>query len=159
MVETNIILGLISHDKDFRKGFMQKARDIYADIISFIANPNCTCRKRVVSFIEENKESINTFYEDFIKDKSDEEINNIIKSIDKPKEVKKESPSIDKPNPKKEKNDVRGEVIEIEPNPFEYKEVIQTAIKEDWVYKGINIVETIKVENEVEKPVWLIFFY
>lgn len=180
MVETNIILGLIRHDKDFRKGFMQKARDIYADIISFIANPNCTCRKRVVAYIEENKESVNTFFEEYKARASSSDFNKLLELINNEEqktntiEVKKEDlpknipeslkkainePPIKHNDKSVTRNDVRGEVIEIEPNPFEYKDVIETAKKENWFYTGLSVLETIRVENEVEKPVWLIFFF
>jgi hypothetical protein len=172
MVETNIILGLIRHNKDFRKGFMQKARDIYADIISFIANPNCTCRKRIVKYVEENKENVNEYYEEFkqtVKGEDFEKLIELIKQSEKKntKEVvieKKDLPdnlkkSLTEPVNRTRRTDVRGEVVEISLNPFDYKDVIETGKKENWYYRGLTVVETIRVENEIEKPVWLIFFY
>ena len=160
MVETNIILGLIRNDKEFRKGFMQKAKDIYADVISFIANPNCTCKKRVVAYIEENKDAIDSYYQEYSNSIEPEQLSKTLELIaedSKQKNNTKEATKV--PNNKQRLNDVRGEVVEIEPNPFEYKEVIETAKKEKWFYRGLSVTETIKVENEVEKPVWLIFFY
>jgi hypothetical protein len=56
--------------------------------------------------------------------------------------------------------DVIGEVVEIEPNPDKYKQLMATA-REKWFYNGLNVLETIKTnpKDGSERIVWLIFFY
>jgi hypothetical protein len=51
---------------------------------------------------------------------------------------------------------VIGEVIELEPIPQVYKDMILTSIKEGWVYNGLSIVETF---DRDKKKIWMAFFY
>lgn len=181
MVDTKVVLGLIRFDKQFRKGFMAKAREIYADIISFVANPNCTCKKRVEEYINNNLPAIDKYYQEWFvltpKEVSDKLLEQIeeeskVKEVVKPvkeKDVKKGEP-LPEEVPKKLKdaifnkkqeniNDVRGEVLEIAPDPMAYKEAILTGKKEGWDYTGLTVLETFKEVNGKEQAVWLVMFY
>jgi hypothetical protein len=56
--------------------------------------------------------------------------------------------------------DVIGDVVEIEPNPDKYNELMSYA-REHWFYNGLSVLETIKADQEtsVDRVVWLVFFY
>lgn len=179
-METKHVLTMIREIPDFRKQFISKAREIYSDIISFVANPKCTCRRRISKFIEQNKTAIENFYTEF-KNNCDVSIKQQIKNIEEPNtnnDEKTQNIAKSRENILKERREMRekrernipsnhsfninsvvGEVIEIEPDPMNYKEVLGTAKTEKWFYNGISVLETFKEEEDEEKPIWLLFFY
>ncbi len=50
-----LALKLIQTNEAFREDFLKIAGSIYADVISFTANSNCSCRGKVVRFIVDNQ--------------------------------------------------------------------------------------------------------
>lgn len=56
IVYTPIFLETIRINDKYREELTAIAPDIKADIVSFTANPNCGCRKRIAEFIKQNQE-------------------------------------------------------------------------------------------------------
>lgn len=185
MVDVNNVLGLIRYDKQFRKGFMAKAKEIYADIISFVSNPNCTCRKRISKYIIDNKGPVDKYYQDWIESTPKDVSEKLLEQIaEEAKQIQERSIKPPQPEqdllpesvptkvedntqprynnqhiPRRVLKDVSGDVLEIEPDPMAYKEAILTGRKEGWRYRGLTVLETFKEVDGKEKAVWLIMFY
>lgn len=191
--QVKFIMELIRSNKSFRKVIMSEAKEIYADIVSFTSNANCSCKKRVGAWIQKNSVKVEEIFQKFKNDENFEEdipIKEIKEEAQKQleKEVKKEikntslektknegkvkaqgttkhvsdintiDEEIDQSNPRFGMK-VAGQVIEIEPDPENYKSLIKTSQKEMWIYKGLSMMETYKMEGGEEKTVWLVFFY
>lgn len=191
--QVKFIMDLIRSNKSFRKVIMNEAKEIYADIVSFTSNANCSCKKRVGAWIQKNSVKVEEIFQKFKKDENfgeDIPIKELKEESQKQleKEVKKE---IRDTSLEKTKNEgkikaegtikhvseinnnseeviqdnsrfgmkVAGQVVEIEPDPENYKSLIKTSQKEMWIYKGLSMMETYKMEGGEEKTVWLVFFY
>jgi hypothetical protein len=136
------ILDLIKSDRKIRSKIIEYNDSIVDDIYKFIDNQSCSsCVSKMQSFINQNVDFINTI----IKDNT--------QSSEKKSEVVQDN-SI-KPNmvpPTK----VSGEVYEIDADPEQYKELINLATSQRWIYRGINILEKVNTDG---KKVWVLFFY
>jgi hypothetical protein len=131
-----------------------------ADIRSYRLDPNCTCKHKLIRYFESNKDTINADFKLWI---GSEKVN--IESIlpdpsndaSNHRNVLKTSLSASEQSKYK---DVIGEIVEIRPDPNEYKRIISVA-REEWLYNGINILETVKFDSQTkqESVVWLLLFY
>ena len=150
----------ITKDKKFSDFVINKRKEIEADVRSFRADPNCSCKNRLKKFYESNKslcdldmdlysENNGINFNDFVK--IEQEINNNYKNL-----LKTNLP----PNEWHKYKDVIGEIVEISPDPNEYKRIM-TIAREEWLYNGLNILETVKLDPQTseEKVVWLLLFY
>jgi hypothetical protein len=158
------ILNYISSDEVFSKKLVEKYSALEADVTSFRLNPNCSCKSRIRKFLTDNKDTLE-FFDNWVKE------NNI-----KLPEIKPPGPSPEMIKQQEEKKrtvlktslpqqewknykDVIGEVVEIEPDPNKYKQLI-TIAREKWLYNGLNVIETAKKDSEGnDKIVWLVFFH
>jgi hypothetical protein len=60
------VLTLLQNNTTFKDVFLSFAPDISAEIESASNNNNCSCRNKIISFINENKEQFNDFLYDFL---------------------------------------------------------------------------------------------
>lgn len=175
--QTKYIMDLFRSDENFKVAFMQICDEIKKDAISFAANPNCNCKRRVGKWIQTNSEKVievfNAFKEEF---KFEGEIpekqlkpaaEKIIKTANQGHkksegtvkhiaDIVEEADDIDK---SRFGMKVAGEVVELDPDPEAYKALLETAQKEMWIYKGLSVMETYKLVDGTETTVWLVFFY
>jgi hypothetical protein len=62
-----IVLELL-FNKKFKNELQAFTPEIYADIESFISNPNCTCKNKIEVYVIKNKEKISIFVNNFLND-------------------------------------------------------------------------------------------
>jgi hypothetical protein len=65
---SKIFLDLLTKNKEFKTKFQAFAPEIYADIESAATNPNCSCRAKIESFVNKDKENLSNFLNSFIKE-------------------------------------------------------------------------------------------
>lgn len=122
---------LIRSEKAYAELLMKQCEPIAADIVTFQANPNCSCKKKITDYINSNKELVKQVYTQFVS----------------------ENPSF---VPEKPEENIAGKVIEIEADPIKYQKLIEHLKQNNQVYKGLTIMDVVK---EQDKVVWLVFFY
>lgn len=180
---------LIKISPEFASEVKIKYPKIVADVVSFVLNPNCTCRKKVLRHCKQYKTQINKMAEIFLLTRIDLNINlesaftNTIEP-DKKREkmeltpdqkafLEKRAKIVDeRKNPRPQDKpqqethiqistkDLRGEIIEIEPNPAVYKNTLKHIANNNWTFSGISVIETEKTDEKGKVAVvWLLFFY
>lgn len=161
------ILHLIETNEQFAHTLGARNSKIEADIISFRLNPNCSCKSKIIKYLEDNKEE-QEFVLQWIQNSQKASMQQPQVDTQKLESINKMmnerarmvlKPTLPQPEWSKYK-DVVGEVVEIDPNPDKYKEMM-TIAREKWFYNGLNVTETLKTDPTTgnEKVVWLVFFY
>lgn len=132
--QTDYLMKIIRSEKKFSDAMIGKCTKIASDIVTYIDNPNCSCKKRIENYINNNKEMVNTLFTKFL---------------------------ADEPNfkPEKPSKDISGTVIEIEADPIKYKKLIEHLKDNNQTYKGLNVMDVTKQTETGETVVWLVFFY
>lgn len=149
-------LALLRKNDKFSEYAINNYPEIEADVRSYKRDPNCSCRHKLGKFFEVNKDKILVSMKEWIDDTLQSFIDdfpledtqrNILKTTLPPEEQVKFK-------------DVIGDIVEITPDPNEYKRIISIA-REQWLYNGINILETVKFDPQTkqESVVWLLLFY
>jgi len=131
MYPVDYYVKLIRSEKAYAELLMKQCEPIAADIVTFQANPNCSCKKKIIDYINSNKELVKQVYTQFVS----------------------ENPNF---VPEKPEENIAGKVIEIEADPIKYQKLIEHLKQNNQVYKGLTIMDVVK---EQEKVVWLVFFY
>lgn len=73
---------LVTFKEDFYKSFEDKVYQIYSDMISFIDNPNCSCRIKVAQYVREHNDEIYIYVENWLKNRNfTEEDNKIVTGL------------------------------------------------------------------------------
>ena len=154
--ELTIILDLVPREESWYNEFKLDHPSISKDLDTFRANKQCGCRKKIIEYINNNEQPVrDTFYN--WKSKNSDIIKN---HLELTLINKKEGEFIKKPNNFVEETNISGQVVEIFPDPSAYKSFMEHVKKNNWVYKGMNIMETIKQnDNGKEEVIWLLFFY
>ena len=159
----------------------EKYTSVYADVVSSLENPNCSCRGRFASFIMENKDSALESYNKIINSLSNEESKKLKEVIEK-QEAMFGHFQIDLKNKKqgKEKDEnvkntanqnifkanldeeykysnnfpayLEGNVIEIEDTAESYGNLIKDLRRGGEFYKGLNLIS--KPGNKL----WVYFY-
>lgn len=62
---SKVVLELL-FNKQFKIEFQAVSTEIYADIESFVVNPNCTCRNKIEAYCIKNKDRVSSFLNSFI---------------------------------------------------------------------------------------------
>lgn len=62
---SKVVLELL-FNKQFKIEFQAVSTEIYADIESFVVNPNCTCRNKIEAYCIKNKDKVAPFLNSFI---------------------------------------------------------------------------------------------
>jgi hypothetical protein len=61
-----VFLDLISSNKEFKTRFEVFAPEVYAEIQSFVTNPNCTCRGKIAEYVRSNSDKCTDFVNLFL---------------------------------------------------------------------------------------------
>lgn len=147
---------LIKNEK-FSEYIINNYPILEADIRSYRSNPNCSCRQKITKYFNENEEAISQSIRLWAVETLTD-LRTIITSPDI-SHLNVLKPTLPSHEWSKYK-DVIGEIVEIPPDPNEYKKIISVA-RSEWLYNGINILETVKFDPETKKEsvVWLLLFY
>ena len=127
-----VVLELITEDVIFVKKFKEFAPSIEDKIESFSKNSNCSCRGTVVSYIQQNHESIKNFVSYFLSENPQVKIN--LEEI-----VKKNS-----------KKDVRGQVFRVPKNDNAFFQFYQHIKANNFEFSQFSVSQ--------EGDFWVIFF-
>jgi hypothetical protein len=154
-----LFLDTLRNNDKYREELTKIVPAIKDDIASFYTNPHCNCKKNIYNYIENNKNDsdIRGFIAVW-----KEIIPNLMMDVKIPENVQTTPTrnnivnvqSVNEDNAPKIKS-MTGHVVEIPGNPLEYKNLIDHATKNNWVYRGISITEK-TVDGET---IWLVFFY
>lgn len=145
---SNLFLYLLSHLQNIFYGQYEKNfYEIYADIISFIKNPNCSCRSKIIHYVKNNKEEIQKIILEWLSTTNfdNNTHNKIIKIFNK---IDLEIESFNtylkyKGEPKDEAlgKSMIGKVVIIDNTPESYYNFINYLHINNFFYSGLNIVE------------------
>lgn len=152
-------LALLRKNDKFSEYAINNYPEIEANVRSYKRDPNCSCKHSLAKFFEANKDKILASMQQWINDTRtdlqsffvefppEDTQRNVLKTTLPPAEQVKFK-------------DVIGDIVEILPDPNEYKRIISIA-REQWLYNGINILETVKFDPQTkqETVVWLLLFY
>lgn len=148
-----VILDTIRKNDKYSSELIDIAPDIKADIVSFQGNPNCGCRRKIVEYVEKNKETepIKSFFT-----KWSQELPNQYTTV-KPGEQATPGANgvtsvhaVNQP-PVPGMKPMMGHVVEIPASPDEYKKLIEHARNDRWMYRGVSVMP--------KDDKWLLFFY
>jgi len=150
-------LALLLKNEKFSDYIINNYREIEADIRNYRQDPNCSCKHKISKYFEANKDKFLKSLQLWINDTKADITSFITDTTESHRNILKTTlPSSEWTKYK----DVIGEIVEISPDPSEYKRIISIA-REEWLYNGINILETIKLDPQTQKEsvVWLLLFY
>jgi hypothetical protein len=145
-----IFESLVNLSEDAKKDTVRSFEEhptIYADIVSSIDNPNCSCRGRVIKFIEENPQVflniIKNLLEKYpLETSSFEDISNRIEHyISLLKDNNVNTVTEDKSNTEiaNPQNSLMGHVITVQSNT-DYFNLIKSLNSKNMIYNGISVV-------------------
>jgi len=141
------VLELIKNNRQFRASIIEKDENILESIYKYTENPHCpSCIVALELFVNQNIDFINTLIRDR---KTPTTVS------EKVAETYVETPRAKQQlaiTPLK----VAGEVYEIDADPNQFKELIETSQSQRWIFRGLNVLEKI---NSDGKKVWMVFFY
>lgn len=170
-----VFLDAILKNNDFRQYCLNVFPQARGDIISFSENPNCGCKKRLLEYITHNvspsqiEQLLNDWDEKIPGLNLKKNINNNNEQNVLTEEEGKENifkieqsnnPDVTitsyKINEIKEPKVMIGHIVEIPADPLSYRSFIEMTKMEQWVYRGLTILEK---EKENKEKVWLIFLF
>jgi hypothetical protein len=138
-----VILKTISESKPFRNDVSNAAPDIVDKIYSYYTNPNCTCKSAIVEWVNKNVDIVNKLVETHT-----QVIESVAAELSKAAHITAEAaknnqeqnqppydPSAILKNPKSK----FGHMEIIDRSPIAYKELIEKAFTEQWMYRGCGI--------------------
>ena len=141
------VLELIKDNRQFRTSIIEKDDNILESIYKYNENPNCgSCVAALELFVNQNIDFINT----------------LIRDLKAPTTVSEKVAETHVETPRAKQQlavtplKVAGEVYEIDADPNQFKELIETSQNQRWIFRGLNVLEKI---NSDGKKVWMIFFY
>jgi hypothetical protein len=77
-----VVLQLLSKNQEFKPKFELFAPEVYAEIQTFVVNPNCSCRGKIAEYSRNNSEKCINFINSFLTETNSsvnlEEINNSV---------------------------------------------------------------------------------
>jgi predicted transcriptional regulator len=145
---SNLFLYLLSHLQGvFYKKYEKDLYEIYADIISFIQNPNCSCRTKIINYVNDNQQKFKDLILDWLSTTEFDSLaqNKIIKVLNKVNlEIDSYETSLRyKGEPKEEAigSSMIGKVVKINNNPGSYHQFINHLHLNRFYYNGLNILE------------------
>lgn len=139
----NEIIRHVKESSEFRILLINHAEPIIEDIYTFSDTGCGKCRKEILKYIENNRETINKIIELYEKDHT--------KLSNTPTSRRDRVTNEPDRTTRNKNNRVLGDVFEIEADPEAYKSLIQLSQKERWVFRGLNVVP--------KDDKWLIMFY
>lgn len=155
---SNLFLYLLSHLQNlFYEKYEKDFYEIYADIISFIKNPNCSCKSKIINYVKNNRKNVKKIIFEWISltEFNENTHNKIVKILNK---INFEIDSYNKylkyqGEPEEESiiNSMVGKVVSIENTPDSYYDFIQYLKTNNFHFSGLNVIE---IENKLK-----IYFY
>ena len=159
---------LRANDK-YREEFIEIAPDVKADVVSFQGNPNCGCRRKIHEFVQKNTEniSVKTFFAKwkreipnlFFKQPDNGPQTTSTPNTNMTVEATKTPPAFTFPPQQavgKSPKMMQGHVVEIPATPTEYKNLVEHAKTDTWVYRGLTVMDSVDADGQ---KTWLVFFY
>ncbi len=131
---TDYYLKLIRLQKAYAELLIKNCEPIAAEVVTYQSNANCSCKVKLQTYINSNKELVKQVYSQFVA----------------------ENPAF---VPEKPEENIAGRVIEIEADPVKYQKLIEFLKENNQTYKGLNIMDVVKETTSGPKTVWLVFFY
>lgn len=155
-ITAEVFQQMLVHNEKFAEYIIRSYPDLEADIRSYRSNTNCSCRQKIATYFSEHETKISRSIQLWAEQTGIPPIISEVKNLDHLNVIKTTLPAQEWVKYK----DVIGEIVEILPDPTEYKRIISIA-RSEWLYNGINILETVKLDSETKKEsvVWLLLFY
>ncbi len=146
---------LLIKNSKFSEYVINNYPELEANVRSYRQDPNCSCRHKIAKYFEDNREAISQKILSWVKE-TGATIEGLTRNPEHLNVLKPTLSSLEQTQYK----DVIGEIVEIPPDPTEYKRIISIA-RAEWLYNGINILETVKFDPQTKKEsvVWLLLFY
>jgi len=115
-----LVLTLITTFDDFRSNFQNTFLQTHADVESFKVNPNCSCKYRIIDFIEKNRNDVFLYIENWHKNHSNIDLMLLVK------------PYIFE--------NVSGKVFRIDKNDKAFEEFSKKIIEDKFSFRAFDIV-------------------
>lgn len=122
---SKVVLDLIKNFDDFRLSLQATFTEIYAEIESFKNNPNCSCKNKIESFVNSNRDRVYEFVATWHKSHEQVDLAEFIKAY--------------------VVNNVSGKVFRIDNNDKSFEEFSRKIYSEKFSFRAFDIV------NEGEK--------
>ncbi|MCS7317004.1 MAG: hypothetical protein NZZ41_01615 [Candidatus Dojkabacteria bacterium] len=167
-----VFLESLLNNLEFRQYCIDNISEARGDIISFTENPNCGCKKRLIEYISHhlNPSKIDKILNDWkekipqlnLENVKIENSQNTSQNNNQTNENTNNSSTQINITDKKVKTILRepqimvGHVVEIPASPQEYRNFIEMTKNEQWIFRGLNILEKTKENGQ---KVWLIFLF
>ncbi|NBW58104.1 hypothetical protein EBR43_10075 [bacterium] len=119
---SKIFLELIQLHDSFKNAVQSAFPSIYADVESFKTNPNCTCRNKIESFVNSNRDSAHTFLDKWYNENENLKIN-LTEIISKYIVT-----------------NVAGKIYRIPRTDDAFAELQKKMVEERWAFRAFNII-------------------
>jgi hypothetical protein len=138
----------------FKESFYKSAENIltaiYADMVTLSNSPNCSCRGKVIKYINHNSDQVFDFVHNWINTNNENTINKffefLFKEIDSQHIKNKYFANLDLKTKR-----IVGNVLIIEDEPTEYRKVIEYIQKESFEYKDFKLFNLIENDKKYLK--------
>ena len=142
----------------FKESFYNSAENIltaiYADMVTLSNSPNCSCRGKVIKYVNHNFDQVFDFVHNWINTNNENTINKffefLFKEIDSQHIKNKYFANLDLKTKR-----IVGNVLIIEDEPTEYRKVIEYIQKENFEYKDFKLFNL----TENDKKYLKFYFY
>ena len=157
-VVVSVVLHLILGYKKFAENFPDKFPSTLADTVSYRGNPSCSCKSKIVKFVQDNHSEVIEWLSLWIENEpeNDELLAAYVKMTginDIPT-----SPSPDMTTTVEVSGDpinpgvsMYGRIVIIPPDPASYFQLLTKAFVEKWIFNGLTV--------SIKDDKWYIFFY
>lgn len=139
---------LKTYKENFYKSFENEIYSIYADIISFINNPQCSCRVKIAAYVESNYFEIYRLVEDWFKnynDHNDKDNHKILlEFFDRLQEKNDKNKKFEQFQGEPSEaigNYMLGKVVTISDTPEEFNKLIIYLKENDYYYNHMSVVK------------------
>lgn len=148
---TFVFLNLLSNFKEkFYFGAENIIPAIYAEMVTLSTSPNCTCRSKVIKYIDHNIDQIFNFILNWVNSMDENIISEfftfLFNEIESQNIKAKYFRNIDLKTKR-----MAGNVLIIEDDPAEYRKVIDYLQKENFEYKDFNLFSLIDGDKKYLK--------
>lgn len=140
-----ICMALLPINEEFKEDFLKIAADIYADVISYSSNANCSCRSKVWSWIMKNTKITKDLLIEFYS-KHPEIIDPLIVDIMQARQINK-MPTVEIIH----NEDIKGKSFIIDANNTAYEKFMLDIKSKNYNYKGLQVIP--------QNDKWIILFY
>jgi len=129
-----VVMSLLHKNEKFANHVATVFPALYADIMAYRQNSKCSCRRRIgkALFGDESRQATLALTKAWM-DSNEHDVD------------------LDQLHKQAEQSVAMGKVISVAKTPEAYKVVIDQAIREGWMFRGISVVE--------QPDAWILFFY